>query len=167
VNSKSYFCFWIFFVKKSFNKKLICILLYMLGSRYTDSPYNETLKSLTRYTDWYLSDWPGYMDLLFLSVHITRSKRLDWPSSTRIWDPTEWVYLLLLLIILIWAFKQRSGNFKDLLKGSQVITIYTKLDWFLFKEPRYTDWDFFSSPHNEVDLVIRSPCKETSVYSKF
>ena len=57
----------------------LLVTIDTLGSRYTDCPYNQTPKTMSCYTDWFLTDWPGYTDWLFMAVCITRSICLDGP----------------------------------------------------------------------------------------
>ena len=55
-----------------------------LGSRYTDSPYSQTPKSLTHYTD-----WPGDKDWRFWAVRITRPECLNGSIPIRTGLPRE------------------------------------------------------------------------------
>ena len=64
-------------------------MLNTLGSRYTDCPYNQTPKTVTRYRDWFLVDRPGYTDYHKQPVRITRSNSLDEPIHKRTQVPQD------------------------------------------------------------------------------
>ena len=98
-----------------------------LGSRYTDCPYNETPKSVMRYTDWFLTDWAGYTDSLSAAVRITRSGVPDGPKPQRNQAFLMEGCLILLKSAWIMLSKEWSGIFVALFVH-KLFLVFSKLD---------------------------------------